>query len=269
MIVVQLDVFSGRPNPRWQLSAREIRDLVDRVTADRSILLRRDADTGGLGYRGFIIEHSGEPDAWSQAGLPSAARIGGRGIADAGASGWLLGTSGSGAASIPQGALDHSQDSIRLGGRLLAPPEPCADSVYTSDTDFSYWNNAQHQFDNNCYNYASNKRTDTFAQPGLGTGHMYSEINCREVGTGARWDGWRGRCQPGHNLNVCLVIWPPGHDFHWYRLCQNGHWCHKPGGTKARNYDDSGNLITTPETADRGPYTVFCRYLVGWDPTIR
>ena len=62
MIVVELDVFSGRPNPRWQLSPREIRELVDRVTADRSILLPRNANTGGLGYRGFIIEHSGEAD---------------------------------------------------------------------------------------------------------------------------------------------------------------------------------------------------------------
>jgi len=210
MIVVQLDVFSGRPNPRWRLSSREIRDLVERVTADRSVLLPRNAVTGGLGYRGFIIEHTGEPDAWSRAGLPPAARIGGRGIADAGAAGWLLGTSGSEAASIPQGALEHSQDSIGLRSRPLAPPEPCSDSLYTSDTDFRYWNNAQHQYENNCYNYASNKRTDTFAQPGRGSGHMYTQINCREVGRGALWDGWRGKCVPGHWSSGLLGVTSTG-----------------------------------------------------------
>jgi hypothetical protein len=268
MIVVQLDVFSGRPNPRWQLSAREVRELVDLVAADRSVLLPRDADTGGLGYRGFIIEHADGSDAWSRAGLPPAARIGGRGIEDAGASSWLLGTSGSGA-SVPDAILQHSEDSMGAKGASGVPPPPCDNAFFTSDTDFSYWNNAQHQYDNNCYNFASNKRTDTFAQPGRGTGHMYGDINCREVGIGARWDGWRARCMPDQTLMACLVIWPPNFDFHWYRLCENGHWCHKPGGTKARNYDDSGHLITNPETADRGSYTVFCRYLAGWDPTIR
>lgn len=267
MIVVQLDVFSGRPNPRWSLSPAELRTLVDRVSSDRRVLLPRDADTGGLGYRGFIVEHTGEDDAWTRAGLPRVARIGGRGTADGGASGWLLGTSGIGSA-VPGAVLEHADEAITKGPPGTPPP-PCSDSYYTSDTDFSFWNNPQHQYQNNCYNFASNERTDTFAQPGLGSGHMYRDINCKEVGRGAMWDGWRGRCQPGHNLNVCLVIWPPNYDFHWYRLCENGHWCHKPGGTKARNYDDSGHLITNPETADRGAYTIFCRYFVGWEPTIR
>ena len=32
-------------------------------------------------------------------------------------------------------------------------------------------------------------------------------------------------------------------------------WCHKMGGTPARNTDDSGDYITDPRTADRGAYT--------------
>ena len=34
----------------------------------------------------------------------------------------------------------------------------------------------------------------------------------------------------------------------------------QPGGTAARNVDNSNNLITNPETADRGPYTEFHGY---------
>jgi hypothetical protein len=37
-------------------------------------------------------------------------------------------------------------------------------------------------------------------------------------------------------------------------------WSHKPGGTAARNTDNSGRVITNPETCNRGPYTQFCGY---------
>lgn len=49
---VELDVFSGRPNPRWRLdarSSRELRQLEDRLTASTSA----PADPPALGYRGF------------------------------------------------------------------------------------------------------------------------------------------------------------------------------------------------------------------------
>ena len=264
MISVQLDVFSGRPNPRWTLSPRQSRELVERIQADPRVLLPRDAETVGLGYRGFVVEHLSEGDAWSRAGLPATARIGGTHVSGGETANWLLGTSAGTRADVPGQVLEHSREAIRSA----RPDRPstytaCANSFYTSDTDFSYWNNPQHQYSNNCYNFADNLRTDTYAQPGRAAGHMYTEISCRGVAPAARWDGWRAKCQTQNNLNVCLVIWPST-DFHWYRLCQNGHWCHKPGGTPARNYDDSGHLITDPETCDRGPYTIFCRYFRGW-----
>ena len=42
------------------------------------------------------------------------------------------------------------------------------------------WNTANKQLDNNCYNYANNKATDTFAQPGRGSGAMcqYKRPDC-------------------------------------------------------------------------------------------
>ena len=57
MISVQLDVFSGRPNPRWTLSPRQTRELVERIQADPRVLLPRDAETVGLG--GLVLLYRG------------------------------------------------------------------------------------------------------------------------------------------------------------------------------------------------------------------
>jgi hypothetical protein len=126
------------------------------------------------------------------------------------------------------------------------------------------WNDSNGiQYNNNCYNYGCDKATGTFAQPGRGTGHMYTAIDCTEVGKGAQSDGLVPvNCDGGCGCSDChhqvaLVIWP-GYDFHWYRRDRDGKWSHKPGATAARNTDNSGNLITDPRLANRGPYTVFC-----------
>jgi hypothetical protein len=53
---VELDAFSGRPNPRWQLSVEEARDLEARLSG----LERADGaklPDVGLGYRGFYIHY--------------------------------------------------------------------------------------------------------------------------------------------------------------------------------------------------------------------
>jgi hypothetical protein len=126
------------------------------------------------------------------------------------------------------------------------------------------WNDADGiQYSNNCYNYACDMETGTFAQPGRATGHEYNAFDCVAVGNGAVSDGLRSvSCDTGCGCRDCchqvaLVIWP-GQDFHWYRLDRNGRWSHKPGATEARDVDNSGNPISAPRTADRGPYTVFC-----------
>ena len=61
---------------------------------------------------------------------------------------------------------------------------------------------------------------------------------------------------------VALVVAeePGFKDYHWYRRDSNGMWSHKPGSTPARNTDNSGLLISSPETCDRRPYRIFCGY---------
>jgi hypothetical protein len=139
----------------------------------------------------------------------------------------------------------------------------CGTNIYTSDTDFSYWNDSYSVVNNNCYNFAADYRSDTFAQPGRKSGFTNCSLACdNAAGTisyCAAYDGFNAACWSGNEFYTCLVI-DPGYDYHWYRLSANGHWCHKPGQTPARNYDDSGYWITNPETCDRGYYTVFCGY---------
>ena len=130
------------------------------------------------------------------------------------------------------------------------------------------WNDGgAKQFGNNCYNYSTNKRTDTFAQPGSGTGQVITvPFTCAEVGASAVSDGLRSRPNGDDDPSACchtvaLVIWPgSGGDYHWYRRDKDGTWSHKPGGTRATQLDQSGRRITDPRTADRGPYTAFCGF---------
>lgn len=124
---------------------------------------------------------------------------------------------------------------------------------------------------NNCYNYANDIITDTFAQPGRGSDNEFNEYTCDNISNAARHDGMTDPEDPvdptGNPPNVgqyvALVIDPTDgdKDFHWYRQDSDGEWSHKPGQTDATYLDDSGNTITDPETCDRGDYTTWCGYL--------
>jgi hypothetical protein len=160
---------------------------------------------------------------------------------------------------------ETSLDASQSDDNVIASPEACGPVVYTSDTNFSFWNDGFSIRRNNCYNYAANYKSNTFAQPGRKSGVQWTSLaNCSEtpgsVAYGANADGFTTACYPtGNQLYVCLVLWA-NNDFHWYRLAANGHWCHKPGQTAARNYDNSGNWISDPATCNRGPYTLVCSY---------
>jgi hypothetical protein len=306
MITVELDIFSGNPNPVWTLTAQEEKELMARVFADPSLTLPPKS-AGRLGYRGFIISASSEArNTLEKSGLPSRFYIESQENVDAEAA--LLNSIEAGKRvkdDVRQVALDsikstnqlwseywrtHTKsDSLALDvptavghetsvnslepniPRDVTRPDENADSlvcgplVYTSDTNFSFWNDGFSIRRNNCYNYAANYKSNTFAQPGRVTGAQWTSLaDCStvpgSVSYGADSDGFETVCYPsGNQLYVCLVLWA-NNDFHWYRLAANSHWCHKPGQTAARNYDNSGNWISDPATCDRGPYTLVCSY---------
>lgn len=55
---VELDIFSGRPNPEWELQEHEVAELESAI--GRASPSRQKLDPPGLGYRGFIV-HLSDP----------------------------------------------------------------------------------------------------------------------------------------------------------------------------------------------------------------
>lgn len=266
MLQVELDIFSGRRNPKWILSAKEEKEFLDRVTAEPQVMLPTAATNGRLGHRGYIVTTLSE-DASQK--LPSRFRIGGQPGSERDLNLWLLDTSEKLDTEVDDYLRDVAAGSIRTDDQAPRNVDiitdngslaSCASNYLTSSTNFSFWNGAAYVPYNNCYNFASNYRSNTFAQPGWQNGYSLPfPPTCSNTRTGVLADGWKDTCQASNNLTICLVIWP-NNDFHFYRLCANNRWCHKPGGTPAKNTDDSGNLITSPQTANRGPYTTVCEY---------
>jgi hypothetical protein len=121
------------------------------------------------------------------------------------------------------------------------------------------------QWDNNCYNYGNDIVTNSFAQPGRGTGHKWEANTCEDVKKAAIYDGleWVGTeypsKKPEHGHYIALLIWP-GTNFHWVRLDSNGMWSHKPGGTEITNKDNNGESIKDPASQDFSPWSEFCGY---------
>ncbi|MCP3802764.1 hypothetical protein NLX83_26165 [Allokutzneria sp. A3M-2-11 16] len=270
---VELEVFSGRTNPVWHLDDSQVREALDRFSG-RSLAEPADLPDQ-LGFRGLVI--SADTDDPTESELPQRFAVGvAQDSRDAltadesvDAVSWLLETS-----------RHHVDDQIRehvmraLRGNLesrsieakadLQPAAPC--QPYHTPYNPGFWNNdATVRTTNNCYNYAVNRRTNTFAQPGRQCGHQYTSLTCAAVRAAALCDGVRPSCD-GQQRLVALVVWPGG-DYHWYRYHSDGFWGHKPGKTAARNTDNSGNVIggsLNPANCNRGPYTQFCGYF--WVP---
>jgi hypothetical protein len=279
---VTVDVFSGRPNPVIELSGRQTQEALEQLKPARRLGKREIARLPGstLGYRGLIVEQIGRPAK----GLPKLFRY---------ADGDLFGP------RLSHRASDDAFEDFIFGStgplKKLRPGKRFLDQLKRERDRFrrvrqryvwkpplwpfkkrcacaplyepNWWNDGgQRQWNNNCYNYACNYRTDTFAQPGLAAGAMYTSLTCAAVRPAAVADdlidkpGAKNKC-PGEGHLVALVV-APGWDFHWYRKGRNGFWTHKPGGTPVTNQDNSGHSIPDPRSADRGPYTDFCTFMV-------
>ena len=283
-ITVTIDIFSGRENPVVELAGKDAQAVLDRVKPGDSLVHdeAEKAATPILGYRGLIIEQTG-PSATDKA-LPARFRV---------TSGAVLGDGLAHRATDsdfesfffgPKGYFKKLKEAKKLRPIIEQEVTQAADTrrqVVFQPTQFpsvivcacaplyepAWWNDGgQKQIHNNCYNYATNYRSDTFAQPGRAAGAKYTAFTCASVRPAAVKDALEdqpsanNKCpQEGHL--VALVI-APGIDFHWYRKGRNGLWSHKPGGTQVTNVDNSGHFISDPRTANRGMYTDFCTFMI-------
>jgi hypothetical protein len=296
MLRIEIDIFSGRPNPVWIITDRaETERLLRAVASIPGATAKQGSGFSGLGFREVRVDLLADDE-------PRRRRVP-RQFALASTACRNLKASGRLARSIVQAMpirssiqlLEHAVTPLnarlrqgvleRLAKYLDAKPRPrrpkrwppynplrttikdekCTKCEYeVSQFNPGFWNVPNVQSYNNCYNYARNWRTDTFAQPGRAHGAQTGTMACNAVTTAAMADGLVKRCK-------CLPIseWPrrlmalvidPGWDYHWYRHQRGGFWGHKPGPTAARNTDSSNVIITNPETCDRGDYTDFCDY---------
>lgn len=224
MLKIMADVFSGRPNPAWVLTDEPAARTIWRELAqNRTLVAQAAPPEASLGFRGFFVELLSDELA-RDVDLPTALYIAvSPGIASAKANELaerLIGVmtraeAWAEAADVDTLALDESLQTflraqlevsartsvLDIESLLGAPPEAGSEAVaaaaYTIELapyNPGFWNNNPTILrNNNCYNYASNKRTDTFAQPGRGCGRMYTAITCPEMTRAALCDGLHRR----------------------------------------------------------------------------
>jgi hypothetical protein len=284
-IRVTLHVFSGRPNPTWVLDSKQTTDLVALLQAAQSPSnVKPPGALGRLGYRGFSIEGTLPLDT-GRLSEPLSLFIH-EGIVDHGPTSpayiedqpalerHLL---DSGVNALHPDVATHVESSITSPPlaftaqmlNLAAAGCPVCTAADAPIYNPGAWNTPSVQPVNNCYNYANDHPTGTFAQPGRATGHPIPQggISCGGVQPSAQSDGliaapnFAAPLVPGSGWYVALVVWP-GNDYHWYRQDHSGCWSHKPGQTAVRNTDQNGASIADPRTAARGPYTAFCTYMI-------
>lgn len=279
---ITIDIFSGRENPVIELRGREARAALERLRPVRRIERGEKGlpPSPTLGYRGLIIEQLEERDRR----LPKSFRLAHGDLfgprlahraADEMFEEFVCGSTGlirrmDVETRFPRVAKKEIERFRKLRQdwpwrrRLIWPSRKLCRCAPLYEP--AWWNVPQRQPYNNCYNYSTNYRTDTFAQPGKAAGSQYTALSCASVKPAAIRDGLINRPRAGNKCPkeghlVALVV-APGWDYHWYRKGRNGYWSHKPGSTAVTNLDNSSVTIPDPRTADRGPYTSFCTFMV-------
>lgn len=295
MFRISVEEFSGRPNPTWFVTEdAEVQRLLAAVEENPGAIARPGTGFNGLGFREVIVTRLGdEPDLAKS--VPAEFGLASTACEDLAGSGEL-------ARRLIEQMTEHmeirlveheitpltaaiAEYSLQLLDRHLSDPpasttleQPKFNPLISTITDDrcercryevshfnpAFWNRPAVQPRNNCYNYARNWRTDTFAQPGRAHGASTSVMSCPTVSAAAKADGLRPRCEclpdSEYPRRLIALVVAPGIDYHWFRHQRGGFWGHKPGPTAARNVDNSNNLIINPEIANRGPYTQFCGY---------
>ena len=229
MLKITVDLFSGRPNPSWIIDDHRGKEILDQISKNRDIISKIDKGYDGLGYRGIQIELMGDE---SIKGIPTQFAIANgilknqkeslniaRGIVyqmpryekmslD------LLNITpvNKEMQQIIFEELDSYEKNIdsifsymkirqlirkrRSTTRVTLNDSTCQNCQYEeSRYNPNFWNsNRNTRSNNNCYNYARNWRTDTFAQPGRYAGQQAANMSCAEVRAAALRDGLHERC---------------------------------------------------------------------------
>ncbi|XP_068713635.1 uncharacterized protein [Montipora foliosa] len=255
---VTLAIYSGVPDPVWTVDyGHESFQMVTKYlqeARDLGMTYQREHMAATLGYKGFLVHESDAKEAELIVGKETKDLQ------------YLL------LETMPKGRIsDDLLNRIQHGiaESIDMPQEAMGQEVsqapiagYAPRLNLRRWNDySLVRINNNCYNYANDKITNSFAQPGNASGYHLppaKELTAEVVLAAAKSDGLLQLnvgpndpvpAAPKHpNCLVALVV-AKGEDFHWYRLDHNGFWSQKPGGTNATNLDGKGDLIHDPRKA--------------------
>jgi len=260
MLEVELDIFSGMPNPTWVLSRRQEATLIELLSAEPNQIspLTTATERFGLGYRGLIVRRiKSDEGAWDKAlstrraPFPDEFRLGRKAAKGDSAADWLVKTASRQGVRL----IDEVQEVVARGvvvvpaaRRPVGPtakidPKRVEEAEVAVDVPYKrrskihdtwwacgsnyfypnagYFNDPAHVTRNNCYCFASNHMPDIrYALPGKRGGRPATSITCGGVIDGLRADGWKDGCEP-NALTIVLVIWP-NFDYHFYRLVTGG-----------------------------------------------
>jgi hypothetical protein len=261
MLEVEIDVFSGMPNPTFVLSKQQEATLYELLRSDPKQISRVTTSTQrlGLGYRGMIVRRVKTDDGpWDKAlagrrasRIPNEFRLGVKPAKKDSAADWLAKN------AMAQGArlVDEVQEVVFKGVSLIRPTrgpkdpsaridrkrvekaEVDADVPYELSSkehetwwacpsnyfsaNASFFNDPAHVTHNNCYCFASNYRPD-IRYALPGRRGGHPATSITCAGVIA---GLRADgWQDGcqpSGLTIAMVIWP-NVDYHFYRLVTGG-----------------------------------------------
>jgi hypothetical protein len=285
MLKIELLVFSGRDNPTWETSdSVQTKKIINSLAASRDIYSLQHPPSI-LGFMGIMVDLTDLGDD-IRLGLPEKLWIW-----PSSSSGYisklqllriLLATAPAEYTPLIQTLNLINHEAISRNSAFLSEYQSSVEDVSffvpglsdsytftkqndkscaieTSSPNFPFWNNPSVLAQNNCYAYACNRRTNTFAQPGRSSGISFMQ-SLQSVIYCSQHDGLVSRyeCVPDSPRFIIALVatsdYTSDWDYHWYRLHDDGSWGHKPGRTMATNRDNSGNIIRDPENCDRGNY---------------
>jgi len=270
---VTLVVFSGRPDPEWTILPTDpsYKKIVAQLQKAKTAKLTYQPEDmpARLGYKGFLVQDTMKKE-WDLIVGSNTVPL----------QQLLLKTMPKG--TIPKATLKSVSEEIKKG---KVSAELQVTKRFAPDYKPGSWNgNRRRLLNNNCYNYANDRATNTFAQPGrafaLAQGQIANRnqynlmLNRAAVRDAAVNDGLQvvdvpqapqgpfvqnrmPRVPKGQRHLVALVV-DPGTDYHWYRLDSDGKWSHKPGQTRVIKYDNVAKDITDPRNANMGDYQFVC-----------
>jgi hypothetical protein len=218
--VVVMHVFSATADPSWTLSPSQLDELRSSIpSVECSASLRYP----NVGYQGFTINGNkvkGCPQL--ERVLLSTCPISLKPQVIAYVTSQLHDISAASANThLSPSSIDSFLQPSARAPRPVAPSLPVRgpDTVPVYDPKNDVQGHfISHQTENNCYNYANDVATDSFAQPGRGSGQKWSFDTCADINASAVRDGlqWVGETMPtappavGHHVvratTACSVL---------------------------------------------------------------